>query len=96
MQQIRGAADSSIEQEADQPQLRIRIRRHDAARYGTKMSDIQNVIELALGGRAIGPIFEGERRFDVAARYASEARSDPSAIGNSKASPTARRRRNQI
>jgi len=61
VQQIRGAADSSIEQEADQPQLRIRIRRHDAARYGTKMSDIQNVIELALGGRAIGPIFEGER-----------------------------------
>ena len=82
VRQIRGAADSSIEQEADQPQLRIRIRRHDAARYGLKMSDIADVIELAVGGRAIGTVFEGERRFDVAARYSAAARSDPAAIGN--------------
>jgi len=82
VRQIRGAADSSIEQEADQPQLRIRIRRHEAARYGIKMSDIEDVIELAVGGRAIGTVFEGERRFDIAARYAAAARSDPAAIGN--------------
>jgi cobalt-zinc-cadmium resistance protein CzcA len=81
VQQVRGAADTSIEQEADQPQLRIRIRRQEAARYGIKMSDIEEIIELAIGGRAIGTVFEGERRFDIAARYAAEARSDATAIG---------------
>jgi heavy metal efflux system protein len=82
VREIRGAADSSIEQEADQPQLQIRIRRHDAARYGIKMSDIQDAIELAIGGRAIGTVFEGERRFDIAARFTASSRSDPTAIGN--------------
>jgi cobalt-zinc-cadmium resistance protein CzcA len=80
VQQIRGAADTSIEQEADQPQLRIRIKRQEAARYGIKMSDIQEIIELAIGGRAIGSVFEGERRFEIAARYVAEARSDATAI----------------
>jgi cobalt-zinc-cadmium resistance protein CzcA len=82
VRQIRGAADTSIEQEADQPQLRIPIRRQEAARYGIKMSDIEDIIELAIGGRAIGTVFEGERRFDIAARYVPEARSDATAIGN--------------
>ena len=82
VRQIRGAADVSIEQEADQPQLRIRIKRQEAARYGIKMSDIEDIIELAIGGRAIGTVFEGERRFDITARYIPEARSDATAIGN--------------
>jgi cobalt-zinc-cadmium resistance protein CzcA len=79
---IPGAADMSIEQEADQPQLRIPIKRQEAARYGIKMSDIEDTIELAIGGRAIGTVFEGERRFDIAARFIPEARSDATAIGN--------------
>ena len=82
LRQIRGASDVSIEQEADQPQLRIRIKRQEAARYGIKMSDIEDIIELAIGGRAIGTVFEGERRFDITARYIPEARSDATAIGN--------------
>jgi cobalt-zinc-cadmium resistance protein CzcA len=80
--QIRGAADTSIEQEADQPQLRIRIKRLEAARYGINMSDIEDVIALAIGGRPIGTVFEGERRFDIAARFIPESRSDATAIGN--------------
>jgi len=82
IRQVRGSADSSIEQEADQAQLRIRIKRQEAARYGVNMSDIEDIIELAIGGRAIGAVFEGERRFDVTARYIPEARSDVTAIGN--------------
>jgi heavy metal efflux system protein len=39
------------------------------------------VIELAIGGRAVGAVFEGERRFDVTVRYLPEARTDPTAIG---------------
>jgi cobalt-zinc-cadmium resistance protein CzcA len=78
---IGGAADTSIEQEADQAQLRIAVDRAVLARYGLNISDVQEVIELAIGGRAVGAVFEGERRFDITVRYTSEARSDPATIG---------------
>ena len=66
---VPGAADTSIEQEADQAQLRIAVDRGVLARYGLNVSDVQDVIELAIGGRAVGAVFEGERRFDVTVRY---------------------------
>ena len=65
VRKVHGAADTSIEQEADQPQLRIGVDRGELARYGLNISDVQDVIELALGGRAVGAVFEGERRFDA-------------------------------
>jgi cobalt-zinc-cadmium resistance protein CzcA len=78
---VRGAADTSIEQEVDQAQLEIRIDRHKVARYGINVGDVQDVIDLALGGAPITPVWEGERRFDVVARFVSEARAGPGAIG---------------
>src|SRR6266540_4204236 len=76
-----GAADTSIEQEDEQAQLRIRVKRDEVARYGINVSDVQDVIELAIGGRAVCGVFEGERKFDLALRYAPEARADAEAIG---------------
>src|SRR5262245_13451724 len=81
LQQTPGAADTSIEQEDEQAQLRIRIKRDEVARYGINVSDVQDVIELAIGGRAVSGVFEGERKFDVTVRYAPEARADAEAIG---------------
>jgi cobalt-zinc-cadmium resistance protein CzcA len=77
---IRGAADTSIEQEAEQAQLRIAVNRYQVARYGINVSDVQDVIDLALGGSPITAVFEGDRRFDVVARFAPEARADASSI----------------
>src|SRR5262249_14392908 len=45
------------------------------------VSDVQDIIEMAIGGRAVNTVYEGEKRFDVAARYAPEARVDATAIG---------------
>src|SRR5262249_1696797 len=78
--QITGAADTSIEQESDQAQLRITIDRGQVARYGLNVADVQDVIDLALGGAPVGGVFEGERRFDVVARFVPEARGSPAAI----------------
>ena len=72
--------DYGIEQEADQAQLRIQIDRQAVARYGINVRDVQDVIELAIGGRAVSTLFEGERRFDISVRYIPEARVDLSAI----------------
>jgi len=46
---IRGAADTSIEQEEDQAQLRIAMKRYQIARYGINVSDVQDMIDLAIG-----------------------------------------------
>ena len=78
---IPGAADTSIEQEGAQAQLQVQINRHQVARYGINVSDVQDVIDLAIGGTPITAVFEGERRFDVVARFTREARADPAAIG---------------
>lgn len=80
LRRVPGAADTSIEQEADQAQLRILIDRLRVARYGINVSDVQDVIDLALGGSPITSVYEGDRRFDVVARFAPEARASPSAI----------------
>ena len=82
VRQVPGAADSAIEQEADQSQLRIQIDRQSVARYGINVRDVQDVIEMAIGGRAAGTMFEGERRFDITVRYLPEARMSITAIGN--------------
>lgn len=81
LRQVQGAADSSIEQEDEQAQLRIRIKRDEVARYGINVSDVQDVIELAIGGRAVSSVFEGERKFDITVRYTPEARADAESIG---------------
>jgi cobalt-zinc-cadmium resistance protein CzcA len=82
LRQVPGAADTSIEQEAEQAQVRIAIDRVQVARYGINVADVQDVIDLALGGDPITAVFEGDRRFDVVVRFAPEARADPTAIGN--------------
>jgi cobalt-zinc-cadmium resistance protein CzcA len=82
IKQVPGAADSAIEQEARQAQLRIQVNRQEVARYGINVKDVEDVIELAIGGRSVSTMFEGERRFDITVRYTPESRTDPGAIGN--------------
>ncbi len=77
---VAGAADMGIEQEEDQSQLQLTLDRQTLARYGLNVRDVQDVIELAIGGRTVSTFFEGERRFDITVRYTAAARTDPSAI----------------
>ncbi len=78
---IPGAADAAIEQEAGQPQVRIEVNRREAARYGINVADIQQVVELAIGGQPVSEKFEGDRKFDIVVRYVPEARSTLDSIG---------------
>ncbi|MCW5977506.1 MAG: efflux RND transporter permease subunit [Bryobacteraceae bacterium] len=82
LRQVHGAVDTAIEQEGDQPQLRIQVNRREAARHGISISDVQDVIELAVGGRPAGTMFDRDRRFDIVVRYLPEARGTLTEIGN--------------
>ena len=79
---IPGAADTAIEQEQAQTQLRIELNRMELARYGLNVEDVQDLIEMAIGGKAVSSMLDGERRFDITVRYIPSARSDSMALGN--------------
>jgi cobalt-zinc-cadmium resistance protein CzcA len=80
VRQVPGATDPAIEQDADQPQLVIQVDRQQAGRYGISVRDLQDVIELAIGGRPVSTVFEGDRRFAITGRYPPADRGDPAAI----------------
>jgi cobalt-zinc-cadmium resistance protein CzcA len=52
-----------------QPNVNLRVDRTRADRYGINVSDIQDAIETAVGGKAVSQILQGERRFDLVVRY---------------------------
>jgi len=65
---VQGVARAFIDRTGEVPQLQIEIDRPSAARYGLNVSDIQDVIETALGGRAATELWEGEKHFSVVVR----------------------------
>lgn len=82
MRQVRGGVDVSVEATAGLPTLQVRIRRGDIARYGINVDDIQDVIEVAVGGVAVGQVQEGEQAFDVFLRFQDGFRNSAESIGD--------------
>ena len=73
--QVSGAADTKAEQIAGSPSLRIRVNRDAIARYGINASQVLDTVE-ALGGKVVGQVLEGQRRFDVQVRFQESDRQD--------------------
>jgi heavy metal efflux system protein len=82
MATVEGVRDIKVEQQAGQSYLTVDIDRRKIARFGINVSDIQQVIETAIGGKSATRILEGERRFSVAVRFPEQTRNSPEAIGN--------------
>ncbi|MBC3910056.1 efflux RND transporter permease subunit [Undibacterium umbellatum] len=80
LEKIPGAADVKLEQTTGLPMLSININREKAARLGLNISDVQDVISAAIGGKESGTLFQGDRRFDIVVRLPENLRSDIDAI----------------
>jgi cobalt-zinc-cadmium resistance protein CzcA len=80
MEKIPGASDVKVEQVTGLPVLTIQINRKEIARYGLNVSDVQEAIEIAVGGKSAGRIFEGDRRFELIVRLPEEIRGNLQAI----------------
>jgi cobalt-zinc-cadmium resistance protein CzcA len=76
LSKVRGAEDVKAEQISGLPVLRIKIDRSKIARYGINASDVLDTIQ-ALGGKVMGQVLEGQKRFALQVRFISAARSDP-------------------
>jgi Cu(I)/Ag(I) efflux system membrane protein CusA/SilA len=77
---VTGARDAVASPLIGRGYLEINIHREKAARYGISVADIQNEIEVALGGRVVTYTVEKRERFPVRVRYARASREDEDSI----------------
>lgn len=78
----KGSADVKVEQTSGLPFLDISLNKQAIARYGLNVSDVLDVIQIAIGGREAGLVFQGDKRFDIIVRLPDLLRQDLSAIEN--------------
>ena len=76
LEKIKGVQDIKVEQAAGMPFLTIEVDRMAIARYGLNVKDVQDVIEIALGGAKAGEVMLGDSRFDLVVRLPDSRRSD--------------------
>ena len=81
-QTITGAQDFRIERVSGQQYLQIEIDRQAIARLGLNVSDVHELLEIAVAGKRATDIFEGERRFGAVVRLPESFRNNISAISN--------------
>ena len=80
LERIPGAADVKVEQITGLPVLTVKIDRQRVSRYGLSVADVQEVIEVAVGGKEAGDVFEGDRRFALIVRLPERMREDVNAL----------------
>jgi len=79
---VKGIEDLGIIHNMGQPELQIDLNQQKMAQYGVTAVDANAVIEMAIGGKAVTQIYEGERKFDLRIRYPEGFRKDEEAIGD--------------
>jgi cobalt-zinc-cadmium resistance protein CzcA len=92
MQGVKGVQDLGLFRVIGQPNLNFFVDREKAARHQMNMSDIQDAIETAVGGKAVTQVLKGEQRYDLTVRYQPPYRDTKEAIENIRlVSPTGER-----
>ncbi|AXS78814.1 efflux RND transporter permease subunit [Dechloromonas sp. HYN0024] len=81
-QTLEGAEDLRIERISGQQYLSVEIDRQAIARLGLNVSDVNDLLETAVGGKVATEIFEGERRFPGVVRLPERFRNNVEEISN--------------
>ncbi|KKX46974.1 hypothetical protein L950_0228970 [Sphingobacterium sp. IITKGP-BTPF85] len=82
LRKVKGAVDLAIDQEPPLPQLQIKADRYKIAQYGLNVADVSDLIETAIGGKAVSQIFQEGKVYDIICRYHEASRNTPEKIGN--------------
>ncbi|MGC1904989.1 MAG: CusA/CzcA family heavy metal efflux RND transporter [Candidatus Acidiferrum sp.] len=82
MRKVPGVEDLGLFRVLGQPNLNISVDRQQAARHGINVSDVQDAVETAIGGKAVSQVLQGEQRYDLVARYEAPYRDTKEAIEN--------------
>jgi heavy metal efflux system protein len=79
---VPGITEITVVRELGQPSLVISPDRAKLARYGLNVSDVNTLIETAMGGQAVSQVIQGERQFDLVLRMQEQYRNNANAIRN--------------
>ncbi|MEO7427033.1 MAG: CusA/CzcA family heavy metal efflux RND transporter [Fibrobacteria bacterium] len=79
---VPGAADVNVEKVSGLAYLEIESDRGKLARYGVNVSDLQEVVETAIGGKEASKVYEGQKVFGLSVRFPESARNDVEPIRN--------------
>jgi heavy metal efflux system protein len=82
MKNVKGVEDLGVIRNIGQPELRIDLDQQKMASYGVSTADANAIIEMAIGGKAITQIYEGEKKFQLRLRYEEMYRNNAEAISN--------------
>ncbi|KAA0216296.1 MAG: efflux RND transporter permease subunit [Leptolyngbya sp. PLA3] len=80
LREVPGATDIVADRIVGKPYIQIEIDRERIARYGVNVRDVQDVIEIALGGMNLMESVEGRERYPIRVRLARDFREDMDAI----------------
>jgi CzcA family heavy metal efflux pump len=81
MARVPGVVDLQAEPQVEISQVRLNVRRDEAARYGLTPGDVARLLETAYKGRTVSTVLDGERYFSLVVWYDEASRSDPAVIG---------------
>ena len=79
---VNGAQDLYVEQVAGLAQILIKLDRGQIARFGLNVVDVNQTINTAFAGQSAGLVFEGEKRYDLVVRLASDKRQSVDDVRN--------------
>ncbi|AHX15227.1 metal transporter [Dyella jiangningensis] len=82
LERVGGIRDVTLVQELGQPSLSIKVDRAKIARYGLNVSDINGLIQTAIGGDVATQVVQGEKQFDLVVRLEQKYRDNPEEIRN--------------
>ncbi len=80
MSQVRGVVDLQLEPQVEVSQVRLQVRRDDAARYGLAPGDVATLLETAYKGRVVSQVLDEDRFFGLVVWYDEASRNDPDVI----------------
>jgi Cu(I)/Ag(I) efflux system membrane protein CusA/SilA len=84
LKEVEGVKDEAVfaERIVGKPYLLIDIDRERLARYGILVADVQEVIQVAIGGLPLTQTVEGRERYNIRVRYPREMRRDQEDLKN--------------
>lgn len=80
MSEVEGVVDLSVEKQVLIPQVHVLFDREKAASYGLLSGEAAEYAELAMQGKAVGQVLDGQRTYDIVMRLSDSARNDVEAI----------------
>ena len=84
LKQAEGVKESAVfaDRIVGKPYLLIDIKREQLARYGVSIMDVQEILQVAVGGMPLTQTVEGRERYSVRVRYPRELRESPADLKN--------------